>query len=606
MKKINSLLIAFSISIITYPQYSPGYFQTVTVIENYGDNVSNYIAFLEVNTLSPITLGRMNSDGSDIRFGDGCTSNYYDYWIQSGINTSSTRIFVKIPTLSANDSLIILLFYGDSNAIVMSDFNNTFPDRFISSGNVNRSGIKNYGWVEISAGDTLFMGNSALLKIRAAYVKIDGAIVGTAKGHSGGNPGPNNGSGAGGGGSSSNAGCGGGGYGGAGGGGGYDSGDSPGAGGVANGTANSLDIGKGSGGGAGSSCYGGDGGGGIEIKSRFVSITGSIIMDGERGQTPGCGQGGGGGAGGGILIAGDSIEVSGSISARGGNGSVGTSTLNDDGGGGGGGRIKIFHDANYTGGSVRVVTGGIGGPNGSASGGANGVAGTVFDTTVQFINPVMGNVQVYPGPPPPTSASAEICNGDSILLGGEYRLTNGSYTDTLQNSNGCDSVVVTDLTVNSPDTGLNINGTNLSAVTSGQSYQWLKCDSSGYSIISGATSQSYVVTQNGGYALSVKIGNCIDTSSCVLVSWVGLEAWESKKSVSVYPNPFRDEATIKLYRIAKDVHIILADINGKEILISDFSNRQTILLNTSDISKGIYFLNVRYDNKIEILKLVKE
>ncbi len=52
-----------------------------------------------------------------------------------------------------------------------------------------------------------------------------------------------------------------------------------------------------------------------------------------------------------------------------------------------------------------------------------------------------------------TSASSKmvsICSGDSILAGGQYHQLSGSYYDTLVNAEGCDSVVTTLLTVIDP------------------------------------------------------------------------------------------------------------------------------------------------------------
>jgi gliding motility-associated-like protein len=47
-----------------------------------------------------------------------------------------------------------------------------------------------------------------------------------------------------------------------------------------------------------------------------------------------------------------------------------------------------------------------------------------------------------------TNLSAEICQGESILLGGANQTTAGIYYDTLSTSKGCDSVLRTTLTVN--------------------------------------------------------------------------------------------------------------------------------------------------------------
>ena len=57
-------------------------------------------------------------------------------------------------------------------------------------------------------------------------------------------------------------------------------------------------------------------------------------------------------------------------------------------------------------------------------------------TTTLTVDPVMTN-----------SLSANICSGDSMMLGGSYQTTAGSYADTYTGANGCDSVVTTMLTI---------------------------------------------------------------------------------------------------------------------------------------------------------------
>ncbi len=58
------------------------------------------------------------------------------------------------------------------------------------------------------------------------------------------------------------------------------------------------------------------------------------------------------------------------------------------------------------------------------------------DTTVT-INPTVSNPQ-----------NATICQGDSILLGGAFQTIAGVYNDTLSTSLGCDSVIITTLSIN--------------------------------------------------------------------------------------------------------------------------------------------------------------
>ena len=44
--------------------------------------------------------------------------------------------------------------------------------------------------------------------------------------------------------------------------------------------------------------------------------------------------------------------------------------------------------------------------------------------------------------------SMELCSGDSALIGGAYQTTSGIYQDTLIAFGGCDSIIVTQLTIN--------------------------------------------------------------------------------------------------------------------------------------------------------------
>jgi gliding motility-associated-like protein len=75
-----------------------------------------------VNTQSLISSGKMNADGSDIRFtGTDCCTQL-PYWIQSGINTPTTRIWVRVPQLASNDTTWLNMYYGNPSATnIVSD-----------------------------------------------------------------------------------------------------------------------------------------------------------------------------------------------------------------------------------------------------------------------------------------------------------------------------------------------------------------------------------------------------------------------------------------------------------------------------------------------------
>jgi gliding motility-associated-like protein len=71
---------------------------------------------LIIDTQSLIGSGKMNADGSDIRFttDDCCTE--IPYWIQSGINTAATVIWVRVPQVVSNGTSMIQMYYGNAGA----------------------------------------------------------------------------------------------------------------------------------------------------------------------------------------------------------------------------------------------------------------------------------------------------------------------------------------------------------------------------------------------------------------------------------------------------------------------------------------------------------
>ncbi len=69
-----------------------------------------------LNTQALIAAGKMNADGSDIRFtsNDCCTE--LPYWIQGGLNTPATTIWTRMPQLVSNDTTWLQIHYGNPAA----------------------------------------------------------------------------------------------------------------------------------------------------------------------------------------------------------------------------------------------------------------------------------------------------------------------------------------------------------------------------------------------------------------------------------------------------------------------------------------------------------
>jgi hypothetical protein len=127
MKKLITLIAIFiGIHMMGQPA-GWSYNQPIIVNNPNSQNAVNYQLRLTVNTQSIIALGRMNTNGDDIRFGAPCNApTLFNYWIEAGINTPTTVIWVKIPYIAANTSTVIFMFYGNPTATAVSSIPATF------------------------------------------------------------------------------------------------------------------------------------------------------------------------------------------------------------------------------------------------------------------------------------------------------------------------------------------------------------------------------------------------------------------------------------------------------------------------------------------------
>ncbi|MBO6605728.1 M28 family peptidase [Psychroserpens sp.] len=134
------------------------------------------------------------------------------------------------------------------------------------------------------------------------------------------------------------------------------------------------------------------------------------------------------------------------------------------------------------------------------------------------------------------------------------------------------------------------------------SYQWINCDTD--SPIADQTSQSFVPTTNGSYAVDVTIGSCTERSECIQVDTLGLEEF-SENEIKVYPNPVISDLNIELLSSENDASITLYDLSGKLILTSN-TTENSATLNLKEMPQGIYFLTIENAEKSGTFKIVKE
>ena len=205
----------------------------------------------------------------------------------------------------------------------------------------------------------------------------------------------------------------------------------------------------------------------------------------------------------------------------------------------------------------------------------------------------------------PTSGNTSVTSCEYYVSpSGNYTwVSSGIYVDTISNVNGCDSVITVDLTIENNNIITTVTQTNELLVSdqNGASYQWVDCNDN-YVAIPGETNQSFTATANGSYAVIITDGVCTDTSSCYQVTTVGINAYNND-DFNIYPNPASNTININCKNNINEVKII--NITGNVVFTNKYDNND-ILIDIKDLTDGIYFIKITTANKSQIIKLIKQ
>ena len=161
--------------------------------------------------------------------------------------------------------------------------------------------------------------------------------------------------------------------------------------------------------------------------------------------------------------------------------------------------------------------------------------------------------------------NVEICTGESITVGGNTYTQSGTYTDILVSSLGCDSLITTELTVEPLSAIISQSNNMLNATTlSGNApftYLWN----------TGETSQSITPDLNGEYWLIVEdASTCLSDTLFFNVSFVSTnDLSQSLHPLVIFPNPSNDVFTVTFNSSKKqNIHLRIVNLIG-EIVYSE-------------------------------------
>ena len=90
------------------------YRKAITIDNTAGSQtLTDYAVMVTVDTEGLIGQNKMTPHGGDIRFVDG--NSVLNFWVESGMDTNSTRIWVKVPSIPASSTKTIYMYYGSPN-----------------------------------------------------------------------------------------------------------------------------------------------------------------------------------------------------------------------------------------------------------------------------------------------------------------------------------------------------------------------------------------------------------------------------------------------------------------------------------------------------------
>jgi len=204
-----------------------------------------------------------------------------------------------------------------------------------------------------------------------------------------------------------------------------------------------------------------------------------------------------------------------------------------------------------------------------------------------------------------TSQNLTICAGDSVTVGTATYTTTGNYVEFITISSGCDSVVVTNLTVEAPiNVTLSINQGIIQVGESNATYQWLDCDNNN-APISQATNQSFIPNVNGNYAVEVTVNGCTTTSVCSSYNLVGMNEF-ADLAIQLYPNPTSNVVTVSFGIEVPVEQLIVTDVTGRLVYNQSQFTATSLEIDLSSERKGVYFLNVEVNGRVQTLKITKQ
>ena len=200
-----------------------------------------------------------------------------------------------------------------------------------------------------------------------------------------------------------------------------------------------------------------------------------------------------------------------------------------------------------------------------------------------------------------TNLNPVLCQGQTFAVGAHVYSTTGYYTDSLTTASGCDSIVITHLIVNPIPTTPVITQNN-SVLTSNAPFgnQWYSQNG----IMVGDTNQSLTLTSNGDYYVIVTLNGCVsDTSNVLHITNVGVGENENNSTINIYPNPVANELIIEAKGNKEKIEFEILNAIGQVVFKGSLMEKT--IVQTKNFAQGMYMVKLGNGKRFEFRKVVK-
>ena len=191
-------------------------------------------------------------------------------------------------------------------------------------------------------------------------------------------------------------------------------------------------------------------------------------------------------------------------------------------------------------------------------------------------------------------------------------LNAGNYTLTVQDTNNCESSEVftvgepTELTVSisqNSSNGYILQSNNTNGGVSPYVHSWREQLTPAVPLGTGTT---YTVSSYGNYFVILTDANgCVEQSNVIEFISTPSSVTESIDGIeiSVYPNPFRSEATVDFGRVVSNARLSVVDMYGK-VVERHMVNSDRFIITNKNKASGIYFLKIETTEGNMFVKLI--